>query len=208
MRFRIGLDGLTGRPPRPGDGVAAVVGERDLPFLDEGAAFGRALEAAREAGAVTAVIGVGRRAGLARLQAAARANDGDTLFLGLEIPPTPFLLDPLARAGVKMLLNALSTCTMVRLGRVLENRMIWVVPSNLKLVDRSIRYIRDLAGVSYEDACRALFEVIDFVEPRRRAGQAYPPPVGIASMHLRYRLGLDEAEARLAQELGEGVFGT
>ena len=45
-----------------------------------------------------------------------------------------------------MLLNALSTCTMVRLGRVLGNRMIWVVPSNLKLIDRSTRYIRDLAG--------------------------------------------------------------
>ena len=77
-----------------------------------------------------------------------------------------------------MLLNALSTCTMVRMGRVLGNRMIWVVPSNLKLVDRSTRYIRDLAGVSYEEACLSLFEVIDYVEPRRRAGKAYPAPVG------------------------------
>ena len=50
----------------------------------------------------------------------------------------------MTRIGVKMLLNALSTCTMVRLGRVLGNRMIWVVPSNLKLIDRSTRYIRDL----------------------------------------------------------------
>jgi hypothetical protein len=104
-----------------------------------------------------------------------------------------------------MLLNALSTCTMVRLGRVLENRMIWVVPSNLKLVDRSIRYIQDLAGASYEDACRALFEVVEYVEPRRRAGQAYPAPVGVASMHLRHGLGLEEAEARLAQELAGDV---
>ena len=208
MRFRIGLDGMADRPPRPGDGVTVVVGERDLPFLDGGGAFGRALQAAREAGAVTAVIGVGRRAELARLQAPVRAIDGDTLFVGLEISPTPFLLDPLARVGVKMLLNAVSTCTMVRLGRVLGNRMIWVVPSNHKLLDRSIRYVRGLAGVSYEDACRALFEVIDFVEPRRRAGRAYPAPVGIAWIHLRYGLGLDEAEARLARELGGGVFGT
>jgi hypothetical protein len=91
---------------------------------------------------------------------------------------------------------------MVRLGRVLENRMIWVVPSNLKLIDRSIRYIQDLAGASYEDACHALFEVIEYVEPRRRAGKAYPAPVGVASMHLRDGLPLGEAEQRLAEELG------
>ena len=94
-----------------------------------------------------------------------------------------------------MLLNALSTCTMVRLGRVLGNRMIWVVPSNLKLIDRSTRYIQDLAGASYEDACHALFEVIEYVEPRRRAGQAYPAPVGVASMHLRHGLSLEEARS-------------
>ena len=87
-----------------------------------------------------------------------------------------------------MLLNALSTCTMVRLGRVLGNRMIWVVPSNLKLIDRSTRYIAALSGASYEDACRALFEVIEYMEPRRRAGQVYPAPVGVATMRLRHGL--------------------
>ncbi len=44
--------------------------------------------------------------------------------------------------GVKLVLNALSTCTMVRLGRVMGNTMIWVVPSNLKLIDRATRYIQ------------------------------------------------------------------
>jgi len=100
-----------------------------------------------------------------------------------------------------MLLNALSTCTMVRLGRVLGNRMIWVVPSNLKLIDRSTRYVRDLAKVSYEQACHTLFEVIDYVEPRRSAGKAYPPPVGVATMRLRHQIGLEEAEARILEEL-------
>jgi len=80
--------------------------------------------------------------------------------------------------------------------------MICLVPSNLKLIDRSIRYVRDLAGVSYEDACPTLFEVIDYVEPRRRAGKAYPAPVGVATMRLRHGLSLPEAEARLAEELG------
>ena len=53
----------------------------------------------------------------------------------------------------------------------------------------------------YEDACRALFEVIEYVEPRRRAGKAYPAPVGVATMRLRHGLGLPEAEARLVREL-------
>jgi N-acetylmuramic acid 6-phosphate etherase len=159
MRFRIGLDGLPYRPPRPGDGVTAVAAGRDLSLLEDGGALSVALARAREAGAYGAVIAVAPRPQLARLAAtpAARRNDG--LTVGLAVEDTPFLLDPLTRAGVKMLLNALSTCTMVRLGRVLGNRMIWVVPSNLKLIDRSTRYIRDLAGVPYEEACLALFEV-------------------------------------------------
>jgi hypothetical protein len=144
---------------------------------------------------------VARPPALARLAATVAARESRGLTVALEVPDTPFLLDPLTRIGVKMLLNALSTCTMVRLGRVLGNRMIWVVPSNLKLVDRSTRYIRDLAGVSYEDACRTLFEVIEYVEPRRRSGRAYPAPVGVATMRLRHGLSLEAAEGRLVEEL-------
>jgi N-acetylmuramic acid 6-phosphate etherase len=201
LRFRIGLDGLAHRPLRRGDGATAVVARRDLPLLEAGGTFARQLAAGRDAGAYGAVIAVAPGAALGRLIAtdAARVSEGWTV--GLPIPETPFLLDPLTRIGVKMLLNALSTCTMVRLGRVLGNRMIWVVPSNLKLVDRSTRYIQDLAGVSYDDACRALFEVIEYVEPRRRAGKAYPSPVGVATMRLRHGLTLGEAEARLVEEL-------
>ena len=170
--------------------------------MEPGGVFARILERARGAGATTAVIGVGPRAALEKLEATPLVRDGHTLVVGLETPSTPSLLAPPTRVGVKMLLNALSTATMVRLGRVLGNRMIWVVPSNLKLIDRSVRYIKDLASVSYEDACRALFEVMEYVEPRRVAGQAYPAPVGVASMHLRHGLSLEEAEARLYREVG------
>jgi hypothetical protein len=129
-------------------------------------------------------------------------RDRDGLGVALLILDTPFLLDAMTRVGVKMLLNALSTCTMVRLGRVLGNRMISLVPSNLKLIDRSTRYIRDLSGVSYERACQVLFEVIEYVEPRRRLGKASPAPVGLATMSLRHGLSLPDAEARLMEELG------
>jgi N-acetylmuramic acid 6-phosphate etherase len=117
------------------------------------------------------------------------------------VPNTGFLLDGVTRAGLKMLLNALSTCTMVRLGRVMGNYMIWVVPSNLKLIDRATRYIQKLAGLDYRAANRLLFEVVEYVEPRMKADQAYPPVVGLAVMRARRQLGNAEAEQRLMVEL-------
>jgi N-acetylmuramic acid 6-phosphate etherase len=202
LRFRIGQDGMAQRPFRPGDGATAVLAEPDLPLVERGAVFADRLREASLAGAARGLVAVGRAAALTRFAACPAVREQGALFVGLPVPETGFLLDPLARVGVKMLLNALSTCTMVRLGRVLGNRMIWVVPSNLKLIDRSTRYIRDLAGVSYEEACHALFEVIEHVGPRWRARQAYPSPTGVAVMRLRHALGLEEAEARLYRELG------
>jgi N-acetylmuramic acid 6-phosphate etherase len=196
MRFRIGLDGLRERPIRAGDGVTVVASAADLPQLGAGGAFAKALGEASSQGADGILIAVGRREAVDAAAASAAGRVAGR-FVRLVVPDTPFLLDPMSRIGVKMLLNALSTCTMVRLGRVRGNRMIWVVPSNLKLIDRSTRYIRDLAGVSYEEACLKLFEVIDYIEPRRRAGKAYPPPVGVAAMCLRDGTSIREAEARL-----------
>ena len=39
---------------------------------------------------------------------------------------------------------------MVKLGKVYGNRMVDVAASNSKLVDRSLRILRDLAGVERE----------------------------------------------------------
>ena len=117
-------------------------------------------------------------------------------------PETGFLLDGATRAGAKMLLNALSTCTMVRMGRVMGNYMIWVVASNLKLIDRSTRYIQKLTGLSYEASNRLLFEVIEYVEPRMKADQAYPPVVGLAVLRARDKVTNEEAERRFNSEFG------
>jgi N-acetylmuramic acid 6-phosphate etherase len=197
MRFRIGLDGTANRPLGAGDAAAVVVSEADLPLVaTPDAIFTRQLESARKAGADAVLVAVGRDAALQRLLASAGGRLARQ-SVALTVPETRFLIQPMARIGVKMLLNALSTCTMVRLGRVLGNRMIYVVPSNLKLIDRSARYIRDLAGVSYEQACQTLFEVIEYIEARRGAGKSYPPPVGLAVMRLRHGLSPEEAEGRL-----------
>lgn len=57
---------------------------------------------------------------------------------------------------------------------------------------------RQLAGLDYAQANRLLFEVIEYVEPRWKADQAYPPVVGLAVTRAQRGLGNEEAEAALA----------
>jgi len=75
--------------------------------------------------------------------------------------------------------------------------MIYVVPSNLKLIDRATRYVSRLTGLSYEDSCRLLFEVIEYVEPRMQSDQAYPPVVGLAVTRAKLGLVNEDAESQL-----------
>jgi N-acetylmuramic acid 6-phosphate etherase len=101
------------------------------------------------------------------------------------------------RVAVKLVMNALSTCTMVRLGRVMGNYMVWVVPSNLKLIDRATRYITKLTDLDYEAANALLFDIIEYVEPRMKSDQAYPPVVGMAVLRVKENLTNEAAEKRL-----------
>ncbi len=52
----------------------------------------------------------------------------------------------------KMVLNMLSTASMVKLGKVYGNLMVDVKPSNHKLIDRCISIVRNATGVSYKEA--------------------------------------------------------
>ena len=56
-----------------------------------------------------------------------------------------------AGTATKMALNIISTAVMVRLGKVFGNRMVDVSASNSKLMDRSLRILRDLGGVERDD---------------------------------------------------------
>ncbi len=79
--------------------------------------------------------------------------------------------------------------------------MIWVVPSNLKLIDRATRYIAQLTRLDYVAANALLFEIIEYVEPRMKADQAYPPVVGMAVLRAKETLTNQQAEERLRQNL-------
>jgi len=87
--------------------------------------------------------------------------------------------------AVKLILNTLSTATMVCMGRVIGNAMVWLSPSNKKLIDRGSRLIAQQTGHSYEQACIALHEAMEEVESGQRQGQEAPSPVALAIERLR-----------------------
>lgn len=63
-----------------------------------------------------------------------------------------------AGTATKMALNVISTAVMVRLGKVYGNRMVDVAATNSKLVDRSLRILRDLADVPRDQGMELLRE--------------------------------------------------
>ena len=58
--------------------------------------------------------------------------------------------------GQKMILNMITTSTMIQLGRVKGNRMVNMQFSNQKLVDRGTRMVAEELGIEYEQAKRLL----------------------------------------------------
>jgi N-acetylmuramic acid 6-phosphate etherase len=195
LRFRMGLDGLPERLPGRGDCAIAVVSGQEK---NSWVKFQfHQLYAAHRAGARRGLICLGREKSLAGVRGFMARRDPDCAPLFVTVPETDFLLDGVTRVAVKLVMNALSTCTMVRLGRVMGNFMVWVVPSNLKLIDRATRYIAQLTGLTYEAANGLLFEVLEYVEPRMKSDQAYPSVVGLAVLRARHKLTNEEAEKEL-----------
>jgi hypothetical protein len=181
MRFAIGEDGLDDRPVQGGDVSLAITdGTEPVP-------------ASCRADFLLTFVDA---------ETASSTQGGNEIRI--PVSNTGFLLDGLRRVAVKVVLNALSTCVMVRLGRVMGNTMIYVVPSNLKLIDRATRYISRLTGKDYVEANQLLFGAVEYVEPRMLAGQAYPPVVGLTVLKVRDGLTHEAAE----QVLAEGLAGT
>ncbi len=112
-----------------------------------------ALAAARERGAKTVFI-----ACVPADQVPAAVDVDIRLITGPEVLAGSTRLK--AGTVTKLALNILSTGVMVRLGKVYGNRMVDVAVTNLKLEDRALRILGDLADLSREDAA-ALLEKSD-----------------------------------------------
>lgn len=141
----------------PQDGAAAMVshaiGENDVvvgitaggttPYVHG------ALAAARERGAKTVFM-----ACVPAEQVPAAVDVDIRLITGPEVLAGSTRLK--AGTVTKLALNILSTGVMVRLGKVYGNRMVDVAVTNLKLEDRALRILGDLADLSRDDAAQLL----------------------------------------------------
>ena len=61
-----------------------------------------------------------------------------------------------AGTATKMVLNMISTATMIKLGKVYGNLMVDLKTVNNKLIDRGIRIISDITGIEYNQAKKRL----------------------------------------------------
>jgi N-acetylmuramic acid 6-phosphate etherase len=85
-------------------------------------------------------------------------GDETCLRIPCGLPASPLRL--WTHLAVKLVFNTISTTTMARLGRIYGNWMVYVTPSNKKLIDRGTRLISQITGVDYASACIALHEAI------------------------------------------------
>jgi N-acetylmuramic acid 6-phosphate etherase len=112
----------------------------------------------------------------------AAAGIDETFRFAYNPPDSPLQL--WHHLAVKLILNTLSTATMVRMGRVIGNAMVWLSPSNKKLIDRGSRLIAQQTGCTYERACIALHEAMEEVQSRQQRGDEVPSPVALAIERL------------------------
>lgn len=127
----------------PHDVVVGLAASGRTPFV------GGAMREAKRRGLATVLISVNPKASLAELASVAILPD-----TGHEVITGSTRLK--AATAQKMVLNALSTASMVRLGRTYSNLMIDMVPSNKKLHARTVRMLQQGSGADADRAAAAL----------------------------------------------------
>ena len=70
-----------------------------------------------------------------------------------------------AATAHKMILNMISTTTMVKLGKVYENLMVDMHANNIKLMDRAKRTVMEVTKSTYEEAEKVLIQTNYQVKP-------------------------------------------
>jgi N-acetylmuramic acid 6-phosphate etherase len=119
---------------------------------------------------------------------AVAVSDTNELFqFRCDLPCSPLQL--WHHLAVKLILNTISTATMVRMGRVIGNAMVWLSPSCKKLIDRGSRLISQQTGCSYEQACITLHQTMEEVQSRLQQGRETPSPVALAIEQISTKHG-------------------
>jgi N-acetylmuramic acid 6-phosphate etherase len=134
---------LRGLALRPEDCVVAVSASGSTPFVLA------ALEAARNCGALGIAV-----ASVRESRAAALAEHEVAVLVGPEVIAGSTRLK--AGTAQKLVLNTISTVTMIRLGRTYGGLMVGVTPTNEKLRERARRNVVLASGASEESVDQAL----------------------------------------------------
>jgi len=138
---KTGALAITERGVNAGDVVCGIAASGRTPYV-----LG-ALARARELGAKTILL---------TCNPARHRDEKQAWDVEIDLPTGPELVTGSTRlkagTATKVTLNILSTCAMIRLGKVRENLMIDVKATNEKLRDRAIRLVQQLRGCAYEEA--------------------------------------------------------
>ena len=88
----------------------------------------------------------------------AKIKQYSDVFICPEVGPEVITGSTRMKAGTaqKMVLNMLTTASMIRLGKTYKNYMIDLNPTNAKLKDRATRILSEIAQISYEEAAEVL----------------------------------------------------
>ncbi len=134
---------------------------------------------------VLGALGEARRKGAARILVSCNRRgvprDAADVFIAPIVGPEVITGSTRLRAGTatKMVLNMLTTATMIRLGKVYENLMVDLQTRSDKLVARAKRIVSTLGGIPEADATRVL---------RAAGGKAK-----VAIVMLRRKVSCEEA---------------
>ena len=155
-RFMIGNETDPSRSDAPDSALVAVAARDEAGHLVK-----TALEKFGESYKKTAALTIGVEN--------ADAGTDETFHFPCRLADSPLRL--WHHLAVKLVLNTLSTATMVRMDRVIGNAMVWLSPSNNKLIERGSRLI-------------ALHKAMDEVQAGQQQGREVPSPVALAIERL------------------------
>jgi N-acetylmuramic acid 6-phosphate etherase len=176
-----GAEDVAAHGVRAGDVLVGIAASRRTPYV-----LG-ALRAAKERGARTVFL---------------RCNEGPDpgcdVVITVVAGPEAITGSTRLKAGTaqKMVLNMITTASMVKLGKVYENLMVDVRPNSEKLIERAKGIVMMLTGLGYEEAAR-VYELAG----RRVKVAVVMERMQVDAAHAEKRLG--DAGGLLARALGE-----
>lgn len=141
--FKGGISDLIKSGAKTGDVIVGISASGNASYIIA------VLKKAKELGISTVGIACNKKAKL---------QEYSDIFISPEVGEEVITGSTRMKAGTaqKMILNMLSTGSMIKIGKTYENLMIDVKPTNIKLKDRAARIVSEIAEVDYEKAKETL----------------------------------------------------